>query len=139
MRPYGRFHELVGPLYATQRGERTVVGLRVSEKHLNGVGIIHGGMYLMLLDTAMTRACIGLRRPDVFPATTSLSSEFLDAARPGDWIEAEAEVLRAGRRIVFLNCIIRRDGPSGDPLVRGSATFQLIEQRRPSSSAAGGK
>ena len=130
MRPLGKFHELVGPLYAAERGDRTVVGLRVEEKHLNGGNILHGGMYFTLLDTAMSRACLRLRRPDVFPATVSLSSDLIAAARPGDWIEAEVDVLRAGQRLVFLNCIVRRDGPEGDPLARGSATFQLITPPR---------
>lgn len=135
MRPFGGFHELVGPLYEARRGERTVVGMRVTGKHLNAGGNIHGGMYLTLLDTAMTQACIRLRRPDVFPATTSMSSEFLAPARLGDWIDAEVEVLRAGQRTVILNCIARRGGCNGEALIRGSATFQLL--RRPSTSVSG--
>lgn len=137
MRPFGGFHELVGPLYETMRGERTVVGMRVTGKHLNAGGIIHGGMYLTLLDTAMTRACIRLRRPDVFPATTSMSSELLTSARLGDWIEAEVEVLRAGKRMVFLNCIVRRGNSDGEALVRGSATFQLLQLPNTSVSVGG--
>lgn len=137
MRPFGGFHELAGPLYETTVDARTVVGMRVTGKHLNAGEIIHGGMYLTLLDTAMTRACLRLRRPDVFPATISMSSEFLAAARLGDWIEAEVEVLRAGKRTVFLNCIVRRDNSNGEALLRGSATFQLIQ--RPNTAGSLGE
>jgi len=128
MAPYGAFHELVGPLYEAERGGRTVVGLRVGEQHLNKGAILHGGMYFMLLDTAMTHACVRVRPSDSYVVTTSISSELLAAARLGDWIEAEVEVMRAGRRVVFLNCLVRRDGPDGELLVRGSATFQMIRR-----------
>lgn len=134
MEPYGRFHELVGPLYETLRGDRTVVGLRVGEQHLNKGEILHGGMYFMLLDTAMTHACVRVRRSDAYVVTTSVASELFAPARAGDWIEAEVEVMRAGGRVIFLNCVVRRDGPEGEPLVRGSATFQLI--KHPARSAA---
>ncbi len=83
MAPYGGFHELVGPLYEMRRGERIVVGMRVAAKHLARGPGIHGGMYFMLLDTAMT------------------------------------------------HCLIRRDGPDGERLVRGSATFQIVNRPLP--------
>jgi len=126
MEPYGPFHELVGPLYVAEQDGRTVVGLRVAEKHRNKGAMIHGGMFLMLLDTAMTHACARVRRADRVGVTTSLSSELFAPAAPGDWVQAEVEVMRAGGRVVFLNCVVRRDGPDGELLARGSSTFQLV-------------
>ena len=130
METYGGFHELVGPLYETIRDSRTVVGFRVAEKHLNRGPGMHGGMYFMLLDTAMTRACISLRPPDKGAVTSGFTSELFGAARVGDWVEAEVEVMRAGRRVIFLNCVVRRDGPQGEPLARGSGTFQIVDRAR---------
>jgi uncharacterized protein (TIGR00369 family) len=132
MDPYGGFHALVGPLYAAEREGRTVVGLRVAEKHLARGPGIHGGMYFMLLDTAMTHAAVRHRPADAYVVTTSFASELYGSATLGDWIEAEVEVMRAGRRIIFLNCLVRRGGPGGEALVRGSATFQIVP--RPASA-----
>jgi acyl-coenzyme A thioesterase PaaI-like protein len=126
MDPYGAFHELVGPLYEARRGGQMVVGLRVGARHLGKGPGIHGGMYFFLLDAAMTHACAQVRPPDAFVATTSFSSELFGSARAGDWIEAGVELMRAGRRVIFANCLIRRDGPDGEALVRGSATFQVV-------------
>lgn len=124
--PYGPFHELVGPLYETERDQRVVVGMRVCEKHQNKGNILHGGMYFMLLDTAMTHACVRVRRSEAFVVTTSFSSELFAPTRTGDWIEAEVEVMKAGKRVIFVNCVVRKDGPQGESLARGSATFQLV-------------
>lgn len=130
MEAYGPFHALVGPLYETIREGRTVVGFRVAEKHLNKGPGMHGGMYFMLLDTAMTRACISLRPPEKGAVTSGFTSELFGSARVGEWIEAEVEVMRAGGRVIFLNGVVRRDGPGGEPLARGSGTFQLVDRAR---------
>jgi acyl-coenzyme A thioesterase PaaI-like protein len=48
MQPFGPFHELVGPMYEMIRDGRSVIGLRIGEKHRNLGPAMHGGMYLML-------------------------------------------------------------------------------------------
>ncbi len=128
MQPYGGFHTLVGPLYETLRGDRMVVGMWVSEKHLNRGSILHGGMALTLLDTAMTHACVRIRQDDSYAVTTTISCELFAPARPGDWIEAEVEINRAGGRVIFLSGVVRRDGRDGEALLRGSATFQRVRR-----------
>jgi acyl-coenzyme A thioesterase PaaI-like protein len=128
MEPFGGFQDLIGPLFETIRGDRTVVGLRVADKHLGAGPGLHGGMYLALLDVAMTRACRRVRRADAYVVTTSFSSELFASARPGEWIEAEVEIMRAGARVIFVNCLVRRDGPEGECLARGSATFQVVSR-----------
>jgi uncharacterized protein (TIGR00369 family) len=129
MAPFGPFHALVGPMFEMIRDGRSVIGLRVGEKHRNLGSAMHGGMFLMLADTAMTHAAARARPPEKNVVTTALSSEIMAPAQPGDWVEAEVEVMRAGRSVIFLNCLIRRDGPSGKLLVRSSSTFQVIEPR----------
>lgn len=123
IRPFGKFHELIGPLYGKLDGERVIVGMRVEDKHGNRGNNLHGGMLCALADSAMTYAC-ALRRPAEFGAVTaSLSIEMMGAARPGDWIEAHVEVMRQGRRVIFLNAFIVR---GEEKLARSSATFQIV-------------
>ncbi len=126
MPSYGGFYELVGPLFEARREGRVVLGFRVEPRHMARGPGLHGGMMFMLLDSAMTHACVQLRPADTGAVTTSFSSELFAGARLGDWVEAEVEVMRAGRRVMFLNCFVRRDGPQGEVLCRGSATFQIV-------------
>jgi uncharacterized protein (TIGR00369 family) len=126
MDPYGPFHIACGPMYFLARGDLTVVGLGVLEKHRNKGQIMHGGMLMMLVDTAMTKACGRLRREDEFFVTSNLTTELMAAVRPGDWIEAEVEVLRRGRKVMFLDCRVRRDGPGGQLVAHASGTFQVV-------------
>jgi len=63
---------------------------------------------------------------DRIVAFTNCSGEFLAAAAVGDWIEAEVEVLKAGRSVIFLTCMIRKGGPDGKLLMRFGGTFQVV-------------
>jgi uncharacterized protein (TIGR00369 family) len=118
---FGGFHDFTGPFYHMVVDEkRHLVGMYVQEHHLNTGRNLHGGMYLMLADTAMT--CAGQEHAGVF-VTTSLSSEFIAAAKGGEWIEADVEVLKAGRRMIYMSCVVRRGRGGTEPLLRASATF----------------
>lgn len=123
---FGPSHEMVGKTYHLERDDKTVVGIRMEEKHRNAGQMVHGGILMFLVDTAMTMACRRIRTPDSFLVTTTLNNEFIAAARPGDWLEAEVSILRAGRKMAFLDCHIRRDGPDGQLIMHSSGTFQFV-------------
>lgn len=126
LRPFGGFHEVNGPLWYTRRGENVVVAMAVEPRHENAVSSLHGGMFLTLVDTAMTMAANRAAPKGQHTVTTSLTSDFLAPARAGDWIEAEARVLRAGRRLIVLDCHVRKDGADGQLLLRASGSFQVV-------------
>jgi uncharacterized protein (TIGR00369 family) len=99
----GGFHHEVGFRIdpdASDRGVVTVSG-RVEHRHLNINGVVHGGVYATILDTAMGASVVSLLREGETTATTSLYVEFLRAAREGDTLTARGEVLRRGRHIAF--------------------------------------
>lgn len=123
IRPFGKFHELIGPLYGKLDGDRVIVGFRVEEKHGNRGNNLHGGMMCALADSAMTYACALRRPPEMGTVTASLTIEMMGAAQPGDWLEAQVDVMRQGRRVIFLNTYILR---GDERLARSSATFQLV-------------
>jgi len=121
---FGAFHDFVGPIYEMVLDEkRCVVGMHVLDHHLNTGRNLHGGMYLTLADTAMTCAAARHAQKHGKFVTTTLSSEFLAAAKAGEWIEAEVEILKAGRRMVYVTCVVRRGRGGTEPLLRASATF----------------
>lgn len=126
---YGEFHDLAGPFYEMVHDEhRLTVGIYVQDKHLNGRNM-HGGMYLMLADTAMTCAAARLAAQYGNCVTATLSSEFIGPAKAGEWIEAEVEVLKAGRRAIFVSAIVHRGRGGTEPLLRASATF-IVKHRK---------
>ncbi|PXW27179.1 PaaI family thioesterase [Paraburkholderia caballeronis] len=114
LRRGGPYFLALGALYhriGTDGG--LVIALRVTDAHANMIGIAHGGMLATLADSAMG-ACVSLMRQTAgeSPAmvTVSLTSEFLSAARVGDWLEAHARVRKPGRRVVFAECTLRAGG-----------------------------
>jgi uncharacterized protein (TIGR00369 family) len=99
----GGFHHEVGfriDPEASRRGHVTVTG-RVERRHLNINGVVHGGVYATILDTAMGASVVSRLREGETTATTSLYVEFLRAAREGDTLTARGVVLRRGRHIAF--------------------------------------
>jgi uncharacterized protein (TIGR00369 family) len=78
-----------------------VVTGTVEHRHLNLNGVVHGGVYATILDTAMGAAVVSLLTEGETTATTSLYIEFLRAAREGETLTARGEVLRRGRHIAF--------------------------------------
>jgi uncharacterized protein (TIGR00369 family) len=100
----GGFHQEVGfrvDPKETQDG-RCEVGGRVEARHLNINGVVHGGVYATILDTAMGGAVVTMLDEDETTATTSLYVEFLRPAREGQVLRAHGEVVRRGRHLAFV-------------------------------------
>jgi uncharacterized protein (TIGR00369 family) len=125
--PYGPFGDLVGPTWQREGDGPTVLGFRVADKHANRLGAIHGGMLCTLVDNALA---FGLRRvlearPGAAPftlVTTQLSVNFMGNAKAGQWVEAQVEVMRAGRRMGFCGCDVLADGVR---IVQASGQFLI--------------
>ena len=97
------FHAEVGfniDFANSRHGVCTVTG-RVEARHLNLNGVVHGGVYATILDTAMGGAVVSVLGRGETTATTSLYVEFLRAAREGETLTARGEVLRRGRHLAF--------------------------------------
>jgi len=77
------------------------VGLRIDERHTNARGFLHTGLLVAVADTIMGHTAQRALGPDARLVTVSLITDFTSSARAGDWIEAQATVRRAGRRLSF--------------------------------------
>jgi len=100
----GGFHHEVGfriDVSVRERGICVVSG-RVEPRHLNINGVVHGGVYATILDTAMGGAVVTILRESEVTATTSLYVEFLRPAREGQLLRAEGHVVRRGRHLAFV-------------------------------------
>lgn len=103
-----------------------MIGLRVDERHGNAIASLHGGMFMTLVDTALTLAAGRAAPKGKYAVTQGMTSDFLAPARAGEWIEAEVEVLKAGRSTITLDCRVRKDGEGGKLLLRAGGTFHIL-------------
>lgn len=100
----GPYFVALGPVYERNINEQEAVfGLHIRSDHLNGNGIAHGGMLATLADSFLGIAILRAH-PDKRTATVSLTTDFMEAARPGEWVEASVEIHRSGGRLTFAVC-----------------------------------
>jgi uncharacterized protein (TIGR00369 family) len=95
------FGELIGPLWRRQDRDSLRFGFVVAPKHLNRAETLHGGMLMTFADQALgltSRHATG----DKPHATIELNVQFADNARLGDFVEAQCEVVRATRSLMFM-------------------------------------
>jgi acyl-CoA thioesterase len=127
----GGFHHEVGFRIVpgkSGRGFCTVAG-HVERRHLNINGVVHGGVYATILDTAMGGAVVSLLAEDETAATTSLYVEFLRAAREGDTLSARGHVIRRGRHIAFAEGALT--GVDGRGLSQARGTWYIWSSEEP--------
>jgi uncharacterized protein (TIGR00369 family) len=103
----GEFLLRGGPYFVRKRGDAWDVGLRIAEQHINYIDIAHGGALSTLADVALSLQVYRSERPSPAVTTTSLTVNFLDAAKLGDWLEAEASIDRLGKRTAHVHGSIR--------------------------------
>jgi len=113
----GPFLEHVGPVLA----DGDAVGLRIEPHHLNSSGAAQGGLLATLVDFALGRAIRG--SADSRAVTVSLTTDYLGAAKQGDFVEARTEVEHLGGTLAFADCSLTVEGRE---IVRGRAVFAVL-------------
>jgi acyl-coenzyme A thioesterase PaaI-like protein len=85
---------------------------------------VDGGCLMTFVDFSLF--AFASRELGTTPAVTvTLNAEFIDGAKIGELIEAEGEVVRAGRSLIFLRGTLRCDGR---PLVIYSGTVKRADK-----------
>lgn len=114
------FGAYFGPMHWAADPPR--VGFRVTPRHINLFGLCHGGALATLADYQLAP----LRRAGLtsgpFAPTLSLSIDYLNAARLGEWIEAEATLVRATGRYLFTQAVLSN---ASGPVARSTAIYAL--------------
>jgi uncharacterized protein (TIGR00369 family) len=121
----GAFIAHNGPFYLLHEGEVVKLGFRVEPRHCNPAGICHGGMVAsfadMLLPATIHRKG-ALQAPSGIAAgpadhvrghflpTVNLQIDYMAPAKLGDWVEGEAQVLKATVGMVFAQGLITSGG-----------------------------
>lgn len=92
------FYQLLG-LQVKNVGSGTAELEIVSRiQHTNPLGVVHGGLYMSILDAAMGNA---VRSLGIKAVTVDLSTGFVASAAIGDTLIASGEVLRSGKNMLF--------------------------------------
>ena len=102
-----------------------VAFLDVDDRHLNPNGIVHGGVVFTLADTAMGRSTMAVLGDGQICASIEVSVRYLRPI-PGGRLVATASVLRAGRRIVHLECSVTVDDDDR-PVAVLQGSFAVLE------------
>lgn len=99
--PDDPFEMRSGPFHWRQSDEGIhYFALRAEGRHCNRHEIVHGGLMMTMIDLAMVAAAKETRDEQL--VTVSLNSEFIDAGRSGELIEAAGELIRRTGSMAFV-------------------------------------
>jgi len=128
------------PLSIDQSGARGLIGyrsyvagdgiaacvLRLGPQHLNRLGVLHGGLVAMLLDTAAGIAVRSFSRVKETPTVTvSMTVNYISAAK-SDEVTATARITGGGRSLKFADAELRDQ--DGTLLATASGAYKLLEK-----------
>lgn len=106
---------------------RSVWAMTADERFTNPAGIIQGGFLAAFADSAMGAAAVSAAKGrKVFCANAELKISFLEAVTPGTALACVAEVLRAGKRVAFVEATVSDE--VGRVLARISSTYLYTER-----------
>ena len=108
------------PLWVRKRDDAVQLAVRIATPHCNGRGFLHGGLIASLADNAMGLS-LGLAT-GTSPVTVSLSVDYLRVGKPGQWLQVEPRIVRAGARLGVVDALITADG---ETIARANATFAM--------------
>ena len=119
------FGDLIGRDIIRMENGESEVRFTLGDVWLNMQGILHGGAYASMLDTACGVA--GRSQLDMEKyrgqVTLELKTSYLKAGGPGEYM-AKGRILRMGRSVSFVDAVLYND--ADEEVARASATFKLL-------------
>lgn len=115
---------LIGREIKQMADGKSEVLFMIGEEFVNFQGVLHGGAYATMLDTACGAAIRGALDMKKYGghSTLELKTSYLKAGRPGKY-RAEGNVQRIGKTIAFADASLFNE--AGEQVGRASATFHL--------------
>jgi acyl-coenzyme A thioesterase PaaI-like protein len=128
--------EAWAPIYWKRALEGVSIGFWLADRHCNARGFAHGGVIVALADIAMglTLALATQTAGETAGeagrlVTVNLAVDYLGVGNQGEWLELSPRLLKRGRSLCFVDCLITADATL---IARSSATFKAVHPR-PSS------
>jgi uncharacterized protein (TIGR00369 family) len=120
----GPYMASLGPMYLRREPGKILIAMRMGDRHANMRGIVHGGMLASLADSSLGLGlALSCEHRHSF-VTVNLSTDFIGAARPGDWVEAHVNIARIGSRVAFADCEMMVDNKR---ILRASGVFAVMK------------
>ena len=123
----GTFWDYLGATLDLCSPEQVVVSLDIRPHHLNFLGILHGGVYAALIDSAMGLAAMAAKPGDSV-VTTNLNLHFVAPVEQGI-VRVYAEVVHVSRKSVTTQAYARNG--SGGLCAFGTGTFRVVDRPAP--------
>src|SRR3569623_591485 len=101
MQDGAEYTTMVGPFWMKEFGKELRLAFLAERRHLNRAGNVHGGMLMTFADQVMAltaRRATGDKRH----ATIELNIQFVGAVHLGNFVVAQAEVVRTTRSVTFM-------------------------------------
>ena len=116
------------PIFSRRETDRVVIGVQVREAHTNSRGMVHGGLIAALADNAMGLSCVAVltgegRKPEGGLVTVSMATDFIGAAKLGQWLEFDTQYVKTGRTLCFAQAFVCADG---EVIARADARFRVL-------------
>ena len=107
LRDETRYNAFLGDLLVKRDGAHAVVRMHPEHRHSNLSGAVHGGTTLGFIDVALFGASrvFGLIEAGT-AVTLDLSVQFIGSGQTGVIMEAQVELLRETRRLLFLRGLV---------------------------------
>ncbi|MEP7210932.1 MAG: PaaI family thioesterase [Alphaproteobacteria bacterium] len=117
------------PIFSKREPGKVVIGLHAREAHCNSRGMVHGGLIAALADNAMGLSCVETligegRKPEGGLVTVSLSTDFIGAAKLGQWVAFDTVYVKTGRTLCFAQAFVAADGVV---IARADARFKVTQ------------
>jgi acyl-coenzyme A thioesterase 13 len=123
-----RFLDLLGDVYESGAGAQYRMGVRLADQHTNFFKTAHGGFFCTLLDVYLGRLIAYSLTPPRGFVTVSLTTDFLGAAKIGQWMECSGRVDRVGKSLSHSSGLVSADG---EPVARGSGIYRVMATPMP--------
>ncbi len=115
--PVGKW--LAGTLIDAQEGE-LLVSYEVRQDFTNPMGVMHGGIYALMLDDVLGAAVFMLDNEFIF-TTLNLNIDYLKSAKVGETITVHAHIIRAGKNVV--HCEAKLKNAEGKLLAKATSNL----------------
>lgn len=121
----GGFAAHVGPYWRREvEPGSSALAFLADDRHVNGLGLLHGGMLSAFMDTLLANAVIGQARGPV--VTVHLAVDYLSMGRGGRWVVGEGRVTRLAADLAFAE---GRAAVDGRDIVRATGVFKVMARR----------
>lgn len=120
--PYGEPETFTGPYYERDEDGHFQLGFRVKRRHINHGGFLHGGFIATFCDLQVRPIKLRLGLMEFSP-TVSMSVDYLEIGKLGDWVWMEPELVKRTGRMLFSQALVM----AGDRVIaRTNAIYRIM-------------